>query len=481
VAVSDAAGNVLGEAVVDSAGQWTLTLPALKEGEYPLSLSQTTAEGQVSEVSSPVSVSVAPAAAAAVAPEVTATSTLAGAAAGVAATPAVTSPAIGEALPAGEPVTLEGTGAPGATITVTDSAGEELGQAAVDAAGQWTLTLPELTPGDYALTLTQTTSAGEATTASEPVALTVDETGMTLASAPGAVAAPAVTSPAIGEALPAGEPVTLEGSGAPGATITVTDSAGEELGQAAVDAAGQWTLTLPELTPGDYALTLTQTTSAGEATTLEEAVALSVEDVEYMAPEVTKPGTDFNVVSGATVTLEGIGQPGAAIAVTEGAQMLAESAVQPNGAWSAVLPGLTPGIHTLTLEQTTVGGAVTESATPISVTVVEEQKPAVIVQPGGAGSPTPVTLQSGQTISGTASPGAKVEVYAGDTFLGTAQADEEGHWQFRLPASLPPTTAELTIKTLDASGAPLDEGVTPVTAGPPLLLPVTGGSLRWHD
>jgi hypothetical protein len=455
VTVTDAAGVELGKAVVDALGRWALTLPALEEGVYDLGVKQTTPDGEEMELAAPVALVVS---------EIARLS--------------ITSPEVGETQPAGEPLALEGAGAPGATVAVTDAAGRVLAKAIVDAAGKWRLALPALGVGRHLLDVTQTTPEGEETTLAERVALAVSAAGAALARAAEAAEGPAITSPAVGAVQPAGEPVTLEGTGAPGATITVMDAAGEVLGEALVDAAGKWSLVTSALKEGAYALRVTQTTAEGKETALAEPLALILEAPGVVSPEVTKPGTDLNVVLYALLTLEGIGQPGATIEVMEGTTTLAEAIVEPNGTWQADVVGLGPGIHSLTLKQTTVGGAVAEGTTPVKVTVIgEELPPTLVAEAPALSGEGPAIVRPGETITGIAPAGAVVEVYAGTRLLGRAQADQEGDWQFRLPVSLPRTTRELTIKALGATGALLSETDIAILIGPPTTLPTTGGCL----
>ncbi len=461
ITVSDGAGNILGSAPVDGTGAWTLTLPAPDAGEYQWSVTQTTAEGQEVAMAESLAFTVGePAAATTDAPTATPAD----------AQPVVISPAPGAPQAAGQPITLEGTGAPGATITVSDAAGDPLGSTPVDESGAWTLTLPAPDAGESMWNVTQTTADGVETAPSEPLALTVVEPSGAAADAPSPATAtnaqPTVTSPEAGALLPAGQPITLEGAGEPGATILVSDGEGTPLGKAIVDSAGAWTLTLPAPASGDHVWTVVQITTGAAETARPGSVALTIAPPEFVLPEVTKPAADLNAVTGATLTLEGIGQPGAAIAISEGATVLAEAAVGPTGAWQAEITKLAPGLHTLTLTQTIESGAQVEAAVPIHVTVVA--KTATTSGPAASAAPA-------QIVRGAAPAGASVSVYAGDALLGTVTADPRGEWRLTLPAGLAFKPGELTVEAWDVSGAPLGEGKATIIFDAPLTLPVTGG------
>ena len=95
--------------------------------------------------------------------------------------------------------------------------------------GTWTLTVPPLAAGTHSLVAKQVGADGKEQGASAPVELTVAD-GQIVVATPAAVAgatavpgagAPAIKLPAAG--LQASEPLTLEGTGTPGSTVTVYD------------------------------------------------------------------------------------------------------------------------------------------------------------------------------------------------------------------------------------------------------------------
>ena len=132
VTVTNAAGVVLGSALVAADGTFSLTLnPPQTNGEN-LSATQTDASGNTSP------------AAALIAADTTAPS------------------APGALALAADGSTLTGTGEPGATVTVTDAAGVILGSALVAADGTFSLTLDPPQINGQTLAATQTDAAGNA-------------------------------------------------------------------------------------------------------------------------------------------------------------------------------------------------------------------------------------------------------------------------------------------------------------------------------
>ncbi len=111
--------------------------------------------------------------------------------------------------------------------------------------------------------------------------------------------------------------------------------------------------------------------------------------------------------------------------------MLGETSAGVDGKWTLGVPALTAGSHTLVVEATGADGVSVTSA-PLTVTVAPAAIAPGIDVPAGelaltAGTP-------GAALTGTAAPGAKVQIFDGDTLLGETTAGPDGKWQFSLPA-----------------------------------------------
>ncbi|WP_171000387.1 Ig-like domain-containing protein [Lactiplantibacillus daoliensis] len=152
--------------------------------------------------------------------------------------------AIGIKVPAKQPtkvvvdneagnITVTGEGTPGATITVTDSEGNKVAQGTVGSDGKFTITVPKgsVKPGD-SISVTTTDGGND----SNPIKVTVPS------EKPGSMT---VTN--------GDKDVTVTGTGKPGATITITDSNGKEIGKTTVGSDGKFTLTVSKdgLAAGD--------------------------------------------------------------------------------------------------------------------------------------------------------------------------------------------------------------------------------------
>ena len=161
--------TVLGTDTADAAGNWTITSSLLTAGDHTLTVTQTLA-GTTSPPSAGLVVSIDTTAAAPSGPDLVAASDLF-------APPGTDADNItNDTTP-----TVTGGGAePGALVTLYDTDGTTvLGTDTADAAGNWTITSSPLTSGDHTLTVKQTDIAGNTSTASAGLLVTVDALGPT--------------------------------------------------------------------------------------------------------------------------------------------------------------------------------------------------------------------------------------------------------------------------------------------------------------
>ena len=163
---------------------------------------------------------------------------------------------------------LEGTGEPGTTVTLYDG-DQVVAETVVAPDGTWTMTVPPLTAGTHSLAAKTLGADGKEQAASAPIELTVADGQVVVTTpAPSAAAttapgagAPAIKLPAAG--LKASEPLTLEGTGTPGSTVTVYDG-DEVVGETTVAPDGTWQITLPPPAAGAHTLVAKQVGADGK-------------------------------------------------------------------------------------------------------------------------------------------------------------------------------------------------------------------------
>ncbi|WDY57213.1 BapA/Bap/LapF family large adhesin [Pseudomonas sp. PSKL.D1] len=279
VTVRDAGGNVLGTAVVNAGGAFSINLASAQLNGQVLSLTQTDAALNVSGATS-----------------YTAPDTQAPA--------APTNLAINAAG-----TVLTGTGEPGATVTVQGPSGQ-VGTAVVQSNGSFSITLTTAQNDGQALVVRQTDAAGNPS----------GSTGIT---------APDTTPPAAPVASINANGTTVSGSGQVGATVTVRNSAGTVLGTATVGSNGLFVVSLAAAQVDFQTLNVTLTDAAGNTST---ATTLS-------APDLTPPAAASNlVISADGSTLTGTGEAGATVTVRNASGTVLQTAtVQPNGTFTVTL------------------------------------------------------------------------------------------------------------------------------------------------
>ncbi|SDT12986.1 Ig-like domain-containing protein [Microlunatus soli] len=439
--------TVLGTATVDGDGNWSLTPDALADGTYTITATQTDAAQNASEASDPVTFTVDTAAPAA---------------------PAVTSPVDGAATDDATPV-ITGTGEPGATVTVIID-GDDVGTAVVGEDGSWSVELTDpLADGDHTASATQTDPAGNTSPASEPVGFTVDTA---------APDAPVITGPADGAKLATSTP-TITGTGEPGATITVTDEDGDQIGTAVVGADGTWSLVSTELLDGPHVITATATDPAGNVSDESEPVGFTIDTIAPGSPVIDQPA-DGSTTGDNTPVISGTGTPGSTVTVSVDGNQLGTVEVDDDGNWSVrVTDPLADGEHMITAVQTDQVGNRSDPTTA-TVTVDTQVDPPTITGPvdgSTIGDRTPV-------VTGTGEPGAIVEVEVDGTKVGTVEVDADGSWSIPITDALGYGEHRVTAIQTDAAGnasEAVESGFTVINTEPPappvITEPADGGQL----
>ncbi|EKJ9671353.1 BapA prefix-like domain-containing protein [Salmonella enterica] len=456
-------GDSAGFATVDASGNWIFEIATpLSESAHNVTVQATNANGQ-GGLSAPVGITIdlsAPAQ-----PIITSATD---------DVPGVTGTLDNGALTNDSRPTLNGTGEAGATIRILDN-GVEIGSATVDQSGNWRFT-PDapLESTSHLFTAVATDPAGNSGQPSDGFTLNID------AQAPDV---PVITSviddnnqPTVpvlpGQATDDRQPI-LNGTGEPGATITIFDN-GTPLGTAQVGENGSWTFPVPRnLSEGSHNLTVSATDPAGNTSAVSAPWTIVVDITPPASPVLTsvvddQPGITGNLVSGqltndATPTLNGRGEAGATINVylDGNSASIGTTTVNSDGTWS--LTPQTPlanGNHTLTLSATDPAGNssavssgfmltidATPPAAPVIASVADNTAPVTGIVPNGGS-----TNETRPTLSGTGEAGSTISIYNGSTLVGTAQVQANGSWSFTPSTSLGAGIWNLTATATDAAG-----------------------------
>jgi hypothetical protein len=287
--------------------------------------------------------------------------------------------------------------------------------------------------------------------------------------------------------------IALAGTGEPGSTVQVLVD-GQVTGDTQVADDGNWSLELSLVEPGEHILTLQTLDAAGtvvaeaEPVTLSLASAAAEAEEEMAAPTLDMPAGVAELQAG-PLTLNGTGAPGLMVQVLADGEIVGITQVADDGTWSLETSMLEPGEHELEIQSfDAFSGDMVAEAEPVSVTLapaVVEATPPTLNLPAGAAE-----LQVGAVaLSGAGTPGSVVQVVVDDQVAGTAQVGDEGTWSLKI-AVIEPGEHQLTVQTLDASGAvaaeaePVTLSLAPAPPGgiaPDLLFPAEGADIITGD
>ncbi|AYT35242.1 TPA_asm: BapA prefix-like domain-containing protein [Salmonella enterica subsp. enterica serovar Typhi str. CT18] len=391
---------------------------------------------------------------------------------------------------------LNGTGEPGATITIFDN-GTPLGTAQVGENGSWTFPVPRnLSEGSHNLTVSATDPAGNTSAVSAPWTIVVDITPPAIPVLTSVVDdQPGITGNLVSGQLTNDATPTLNGRGEAGATINVyLDGNPASIGTTTVNSDGTWSFT-PQtpLANGSHTFTLSATDPAGNSSAVSSGFVLTIDTTPPAAPVIasvadnTAPVTGIVPNGGSTnetrPTLSGTGEAGTTISIYNGSALVGTAQVQANGSWSFTpSTSLGAGVWNLTATATDAAGN-TSAASEIRSFTIDTTAPAAPVIDTVYDGTGPITgnLSSGQitdearpVISGTREANTTIRLYDNGTLLAEIPADNSSSWRYTPDASLATGNHVITVIAVDAAGnaSPVSDSVNFVVDATPPLTPV---------
>jgi len=389
-------GGVDYSGVVDSSGNWTLSLPAsvlqgLTAGDSDVVVTVTDAAGNTSNVTAPITVDFS-------APTLT--------------IGAIAGDGLVNAAEAQAAITVAGTTTAEEGQVVTITLNGQTYTATVGATGGWTLDLPAgalagISNGSYTLTATVTDAAGNPVTQTSTVTVAT------------ALPQPTIDTPFTDGYLNSNDALstqTLEGTtGLTGSGQTVVITIDGDDYTVNADADGNWTLdleasTLQGLSEGIVPITVTVTDAAGNS-----GSASSTVNIDFTAPALTIAsisGDDFinaaeSLQSVAITGTASASEAGQTVTVTFNGQTY-QTQVQSGGSWSVNLPatalqGLADGSYTVSASLTDQAGNITPASRTVTLDASAANLPTVTIDATLAGDNYINQSESGQslTVSGT--------------------------------------------------------------------------------
>ena len=450
---------ILGTPVVDSEGNFSLTLTPPKLNGEILTADATDAAGNTSPATSTAAPDITP-------PQTPVIVSV------IDDVEATTGPVNQNGLTNDRAPTLNGTGEPGSTITISNGS-DIIGTVNVPSSGLWSFTPPSpLVDGTYVLTATATDAAGNPSGQSNAWTIIVDGT---------APDAPVITqviddvpgrtgSLDINETTNDSTP-TLIGTATANATVTIRVD-GVDIGTTVADGLGAWSFTpATPVAEGPHTLTAVVSDAAGNVSGVSNSWGIVIDSITPAAPVIAQVVDDVPERLGAlnpndstndtTPTLNGTAEPGSTVTIRLDGVDLDTVLVEDDGTWTFTpTTPLVNGTYTFTAVTTDGAGNTSLPSGGFTLTVDTTPPAAATIgtvtdDVGSVNGP----LTSGDTtddtqplLQGTAPPDAVITVYDGSTLLGTATLDGSGGWSFTPVTPLTDGPHSLTVHATDAAG-----------------------------
>ena len=412
----------LGVATADGSGAWNLAVTAdLAEGVHAVSVTATDAAGNVSAASSVFSLAIDTTAP--VPPPAPALDR------------ASDSGTEGDGVTSASRPTFVGAAEAGSAVTLIDDTGTgrtALGTTIADGTGRWSFDSPTLADGPHTITAISADTAGNASAASPPLALSIDTAAPAAPS--GLALDPASDSGVKGDGLTNIANPVITGTAEPGSTVTVLDGdPGVQLGTVQADSAGRWSFGSPALSEGGHSITAVATDAAGNASQASSPFLLTIDGTQLRITAALLRDSGASAVDGTTSdpTLIGTSEAGSVITLSEDGDNLGTATVDSAGRWAILPLGIGDGAHTITASGVDAAGNAgtaqvsfvldaTAPASPTSLALA----PASDTGIRGDG----ITNAVRPVITGVAEPGSVVALFDAGSQIGAVAAGADGAW-----------------------------------------------------
>ncbi len=273
---------------------------------------------------------------------------------------------------------------------------------------------------------------------------------------------------------------SLTGTAEAGVRVTIFDGA-VALATVTADVSGVWTYTATALVEGVHAFSATATDAAGNVSPASDDLNVTIDTTAPVAPIISgiSPDTGISnkdgITSEGTLTVYGTGTPGTVVDAridgqagpTDnqlGIRLTGTAAVDVDGNWSITFSGLNVGgiegfsdgpFRATAVAVDAAGNRSADSAQfDGAVDLTAPDAPTIdLVSASDSGVSTTdnQTNDNTPTLTGLAEANAQVEVFNGETSLGTATANAAGVWSLT-PTALPDGVVTLTAQATDIAG-----------------------------
>lgn len=432
--------SIIGRATV-SGGVWSTTLTAdLSEGAHVIRVINGDAAGNRSETQQTIVID---------------TSTTA---------PIMTLAAQSDSGAAGDGLTrittpfLTGTAEAGAVVTIRDGA-TQVATATAGADGSWTVQAPALAEGPHTLTAQARDIAGNLSSLSAPLAITIDATAP---SAPTVSLAAASDSGLAGDLRTNDQTLSLTGTAEAGATVVINLGLAE-LGRVVATSTGSWQFDDPTVRPnGTVTYLVQQIDKAGNGSPVAsfspviDLTAPSAPRVFLASASDTGSSSSDRITGDPAPRFTGITEANATILISIDGIARGSVAADGAGNWSFRSPDLSDGVHVLEARAVDAAGN-NGAASQLSLTVDRTAPTAPTLRldaasDTGRSAVDRITGDSTPSLSGQAEANSRVDILDGSLLLGTVLADAAGAFSFTPAAALADGSHLLSARASDVAG-----------------------------
>ncbi|SNT51718.1 Ig-like domain-containing protein, partial [Pseudomonas nitroreducens] len=451
--------TLIGSAMVDASGNWSITTDKLADGPHEVIATATNSVGQSSEPTGGWNFSV----------DTTAPDNVMG----LAITDNVgdvTGPLhAGDTTDDNRPV-FSGGAEPNGKVIIYDN-GKAIGEVDVGADGKWSFTpTAALSDGNHAFSTEVLDKAGNSSGQNSPLNVIVDTSKVLVSITHLIDDVGSITGDISNGGYTDDTRPTIQGTGKVGSIITVYDGS-TKLGTAGVAADGSWTFKpTASLSEGAHTIKATATDLAGNVSD-PATFAFIVDTTAPGKPTIDQVLDDVGAVQGPIAnggvsddpnpTLSGKAEAGSRVAVYDNGAKLGEVTADKSGQWNYTpTTPITEGKHDFTVTATDAAGNTSANSDVFSITTDYSApvKPSIdsvydnvgeiqgIIARGG------VTDDSKPVLSGEAEPGSKVIIYDNGLKLGEAVADANGAWSYTPVIALSEGHHDFTVTATDAAG-----------------------------
>ncbi|MBJ7539824.1 Ig-like domain-containing protein [Marinomonas transparens] len=470
--------TVMGDATVESNGNWTYSATLVNGNDYQLNAKATDAVGNESAATSNFSVT---ADTTILAPEFTVMDDVG----------SVTGLLSSEVSTDDTSLLLSGKTEAGATVKIYE-AGNAVGDATVDSSGNWTYNATLVNGNDYQFSAKATDAVGNESDATLDFNVTADTTAPDVSIDTVTDDMGSVTGTLTSGDITDDTNLVLSGTVEAGSRVKVYN--GEtEVGNATVDSNGNWTYSATLVNGNNYQFNAKATDAAGNESAATSNFSVTA---DMSAPDVamTSVTDDVGSIQGAltsgsstddtTLLLSGTAEAGSTVKIYNGITVMGDATVESNGNWTYSATLVNGNDYQLNAKATDAVGNESAATSYFSVTA-DTVAPMVYFSKAidDVGKikkqlvTGDVTDDTSLALSGaTDDPSSTVTVYDGTTKLGEATVMSNGLWSYTAEIS-DGVSYQFNVKATDAAGnegvATATFNITGDTKGPEVTLGLT--------